>query len=107
MEGDSITPNHIVKYFNQDEYIIIFLVQNKISTDQILENYKIYHQEHDWTDAWDEEKLRETALWHKKLGERIELECKENNIKFFDTSLNREIVYKEIIDYIELNNKSL
>lgn len=104
MEGDSITPNHIVKYFNREDYIILFLAQNKISVDQILENYKIYHQEHDWVDAWDEEKLREHAAFHKKLGERIERECKELGIKFFDTSFDREKVYKEIIDYIEENN---
>ncbi len=103
MEGDSITPEHIVKYFNQEDYIIIFLVQNKLTVDQMLENYKIYHQEHDWTDTWSEEKLREHALFHKKLSEKTEEDCLKYNLKCYDTSENREEVYKEILDYIEKN----
>ncbi len=108
IEGDSILPSDVIKYFDYNNCIVIFLAQNKLSVDEIISNYKKYNKSSDWTNEWTDEELKEHAKFHLDLGKTIEKECAEYNLYFRDTSYDRESVFKEIIEYIDseinLNN---
>jgi len=101
MEGDSILPSDVINYFDYKNCIVIFLAQNKLSVDEVINNYKKYNKPSDWTNEWDEKELREHAKFHLDLGKQIEKECIEYNLYFRDTSYDRENTFNEIIEYID------
>lgn len=98
IEGDSILPEDVNEYFDIDNCIVIFLVQNKLNVDEILDNYEKYRTNDDWTTTRSDDELRKHAEFHSELGKLIEKQCEKYNYLCFDTSYDRDKVLNNIID---------
>lgn len=88
-------------YTKQDNFITIILAENFEYPKQYFNQMKEFDKEYDWTYKQPDEKLMIYAHNLYKDNKRIIDFCKKHNMKFYDTSKNREKVFRQIIDDIE------
>lgn len=95
-----ISVANALKYFKDDNIIIVFLGYSTITPEEALLNYRKYEQDDDWTcNRSDEELLEHAKHWIDK-SKNFENDCKLNNVKYVDTSYNREEVLKSLFNEI-------
>lgn len=99
IEGDFCSVDELKKILD-DNSLIICLGLGGIELDKFLENIIKYDKENDYTKKWSVEKIKmhfydqeEKDLFNKKI-------CEENNIDYYNTFVNREDVFKTIIEKI-------
>lgn len=83
-----------------DNAIIICLGYPNITKEEAIANWKKYDTENDWTKNKNDEELLKHAEKEIKNSKILENECKKYNIKFIDTSSNRDKKLNELLDYI-------
>ena len=106
MEGCETSVCDCNRLYNNDNNIIYYLAQVDITPEQLFNNIRENDSKQDWTFKRSDDELIKIA---KKLilnGKRIKKECEKYNIKFFDTSYNREEVLNNILNDIALINKN-
>ena len=84
--------------------IIIFLGYAHIDADSEVNLIRKYDKEHYWTNKISDEQLKEWTIGNIEYSKLLEEECKRLNIKYFDTSYNRDEVLEEAKKYIIENN---
>lgn len=95
-----ISVQNALKYFNDDNIIIIFLGYSKITPEEALTNYRKYEKPMDFTcNRTDEELLKHAKHWIES-SKIFKNDCQLNNVKYVDTSYNREEVLNELFDEI-------
>ncbi|MEG2310785.1 MAG: hypothetical protein RSB76_02225 [Clostridia bacterium] len=105
LEGDSITPDMCAKYFNTDENIIYYILHNKLTAQEILNNCRKYDiDDKDWSVKVSDEDLLKHCIFNLKLGKEYEKQCINYKFRVIDTSFNRnqklEETLSEISEYI-------
>lgn len=104
LESTDITPEDIEKYFDKKNNIIICLgttlINYKTYAEKIIEN----DTHLDWTKNYSKDKIEELCKDYINTSKKNLKLCQKKNIKFIDTSIDREKILNnllnEIIDYI-------
>ena len=80
--------------------IFICLGYPNLTGEQVLKNWKKYDTENDWTKEKSDKELLKIAKKHIKDSKYLEKECKKYNIKFIDTSYDRDSQLNDLVDYV-------
>ncbi|MBQ2937563.1 MAG: hypothetical protein IJE05_01575 [Clostridia bacterium] len=99
IDSSDITLSNAINIFKNS--IIIVLGCTDISEYNYKELLKKYDTELEWTYNYSDEKLLEICSETIESSRKLSLQCQEYNIKYFDTSKNRQQVYDEILDFIK------
>ena len=87
-------------YKKFENAIFICLGYPNLTEEQVLNNWKKYDTENDWTKNKSVEELLVIAKKHIKDSKYLEKECEKYNIKFIDTSYDRDNKLNGLIDYV-------
>lgn len=101
LETCDVTVENSIKYFQNEDTVIIFLGYSKLNKKQAFENYRKYDKETDWSyKQSDEHMLNHAEEWIQK-SKIFKADCEKYNVKYIDTSYNREKVLKNLMDELE------
>lgn len=78
--------------------IMICLGYPSITPEEVVKNWRKYDTVLDWTKKKSDEELIEIATSEIKNSKQLHEECKKYNVKFIDTSYNRNDVLKELLE---------
>lgn len=101
INGDSILPEDLFKYFDLKEMIVYYFVAEKLSVQQILENCRKFDSKEEWTTRRSDEQLLNHFKFYKNVEKKIIKDCKKYNIKCIDISENRQTIFKQLLDEIK------
>lgn len=101
INGDSILPEDLFKYFDLKDMIVYYFVTEKLSPEQILDNCRKFDSQEEWTTRRSDEKLLNHFKFYKDIEKKIISDCKKYNIKCIDTSLNRKIILSQLLDEVK------
>ena len=85
---------------NFENSIAICFGYPNITKEEVVGNWRKYDTELDWTKYKSDEKLLSYAEYEIKNSQVLKEECEKYNIKFVDTSYNREKVLYELLEYV-------
>lgn len=106
VEGSFCSIEEIHNLTNENDLIICLGLGSR-SMDEIVEGIKENDKEGDYTKDWSEEQIR-NHFFDIVDKDRLNYEyCLKNNIKYYDTYINRNEVYEEIINDIKKKQKLL
>ncbi len=91
-----VSVTNALKYFKDENTIIVFLGYSKLTPQEALQNYRKFEKSEDWTCSRTDEELLEHAQNWIKNSKVFENDCKINNVKYIDTSYNRDEVLKKL-----------
>lgn len=100
MEGWHVLPNEISKLFYNSNIKIICLGYTEISCNEALLMIRKNEKENSYTKRMTDGKVKELVLNHIEYSKLLKEQCEKNEIKFFDTSFNREEILEEVIKYL-------
>ena len=86
-----------------ENILVIYLGYADISVEDKFNEIRLNDKKHYWSSKVSNENLRRMIEANINLSKEIREECNRLNIKYFDTSFNREMVLKEVIGYIIKN----
>lgn len=101
INGDSILPEDLLKYFDLNNMTIYYFVTEKLSPKQILENCRKFDSKEEWTTRRTDEELLNHFEFYKDVEKKIINDCKKYNIKCIDTSENRQIIFNQLVDEVK------
>lgn len=87
---------------NKNDFIIIILVEKYRTYIEYYDKMKKFDRKYDWTYDLNDAALKDYAKNLKNDNVRIIDYCKKNNLKFYNTADNREIVLNRICEDIEV-----
>ncbi len=91
-----ISVENSIKYFLNDDVVILFLGYSNINKKDALNNYRKYEQPNDWTvNRTDEELLIHAQEWINN-SQIFKKECQNNGIKYIDMSFNRNKILEKL-----------
>jgi len=90
-----------VHLINTEDTIVIFLGYAHITAEENFANIRKYDTDNLFTSKASDEQLMIWCKQNVKHSKYLEKECQRLNIKYFDTSVNRRKVLKDVIKYIE------
>ena len=96
----TLYPRDVANLNNKDT-IVIFLGYPNITTEKKIELIQKHDPKCYWSYGLSKDKLRKIVVSNIKFSKFLEKECKDLNIKFFDTSKNREVILKKALKYLE------
>lgn len=82
--------------------IIIVLGCKDISEIEYRDIMKQHNSELEWTNKYSDDKLLEVSEKTINMSNKLFNECSKYNIPYFETSINRDEVFKNILEYISL-----
>lgn len=100
LEGWHVYPKDVKKLFKNLDVKIVCLGYTKISCDDALKKIRESENQNSYTKQMSDERVRKLISDHIEYSKILEKQCKENNIKFYDTSFDRDNVLKEVIEYL-------
>ncbi len=103
LEGCEITPKDC-KDLYANENLIYVLAQKDITPEEMASNIRKYDTAKDWTTKMTYEELLSYCEASINKAIKIEKECKELGLAFYDTSKNRKNVLEKIIEDININS---
>ena len=103
IEGTHIDFEQVIPKIDKDKYVLIGLVYNNITSEQLYENIKKYDTEDDWTYWVKEEDLKNDVQYFINRNKYLNDKFIEYNIKTYDVSFDREGSFKNIINQIKEN----
>ena len=89
-----------IQEINTDDVKVIFLGYAHIDVDEEVRLIRENDLDNYWTKKISDEELKKWTYDNIEFSKYLEEECKKYNIKYFDTSKNREKVLKEALEYI-------
>lgn len=101
INSDSIMPEDIINYFDTSNTLVYFFVNSKLTVEEILENCRLYDDESAWTKIRTDENLLNHIKKAKEFENKIIDQCKKYNIKYIDTSFNREKLFADLLKEIK------
>ena len=102
INGDSILPEDLLKYFDLKNVIVYYFVTEKLSPEQILQNCRKFDSEKEWTTRRTDTELLDHFRFYKNIEKEIIMECQKYNIKYVDTSENREMKLNQLLDNVKM-----
>lgn len=86
----------------KDNFILIGLVQNKKTADEFFGDLRKYDTEDDWTYKFDDDELREYVSQDAiPFGRAMTGQLMKYGFRIYDTSAEREQVFKQVIEDIK------
>lgn len=101
INGDSIMPKDLIKYFDLTNIEVYYFVAEKLSPEQILENCRKYDSKEEWTTRRTDQQLLKHFTFYKDIEKKIISDCNKYNIKYIDTSEDREVVFNQLLEKIK------
>lgn len=101
IEGVYFDFNKLLPNLNKEDFIIIGLTYNNLNSEQLLNRLLTYDTKLDWSYSKNNE---EYEIFSKRLigiNEKINTVLVNNNVKIFDTSINRNKALKQALKYIK------
>ena len=92
-----------IKMINTEDTFVLFLGCAHISVEDAFNNIRKNDKEHYWTNKISDEELKKETYDNIEFSKYLEEECKKYNIRYYDTSVDRDKVFNEIINDI-INN---
>lgn len=102
INGDSIMPEDLIKYFDLTNIEVYYFVSPKMTPKQILKNCRIYDLKEEWTTRRTDEQLLNHFKFYKDIEKKIINDCNKYSIKCIDTSEDRERVLEKLLNEIVL-----
>lgn len=103
LESGQLYPKIVRELVNFENTKVICLGHGNLSEKQILDLCKKYDTEKDWTYNITNEELKIYAENWNQMNEQFKEECFRYGIQYIDTSKDRKLVLKNIVDQIERN----
>lgn len=97
IDSAHILPKHIIEYIDLNKWDIYYIGYPNITKEDKFNILRKYDKETDWTRKRTDEELLNTIDKLIILSKEIELQCKEYNIPFIDTSKD---LIKDIDNYL-------
>lgn len=97
IDSAHILPKHIIEYIDLNKWDIYYIGYPNITKEDKFNILRKYDKETDWTRKRTDEELLNTIDKLITLSKEIELQCKEYNIPFIDTSKD---LIKDIDNYL-------
>ena len=88
----------------KERFILIGLVQNDKSVDEFISDFKKYDTEDDWTFNFSDDDLRDVAQDAVSFSAKMTEHLTKHGFTLYDTSRNREQVFRQIVDDIKSAN---
>lgn len=107
IEINSNKIDSLIDNIDFDRNIVIGLVHGNLEIDKYIENVKNTQGEYDLTRFMNEETLKKHLQDDLDNNERLTKVFEEKGIKYFDTSVDREEVLKEISNLVKENPNTL
>ena len=85
--------------------LVIFLGYSNLTPKESFEKIREHDKENYWTSHIDNKTLMSWCYDNIEFSKYLEVECQKYNIKYFDTSNNRDEVLQNILNYIEKEEK--
>ena len=101
INGDSIMPEDLIKYFDLTNIEVYYFVAEKLSPEQILENCRKYDSKEEWTTRRTDQQLLKHFTFYKDIEKKIISDCNKYNIKCIDTSENRGVILDQLLKEIK------
>lgn len=89
--------------FDIEDNVIVFLGYPDTTADEVLKNCRKYDKANSWSKHVGDIELKIYIEQYIEKSKKLKEECKKYGFKFFDTSINREKVLKEAMEYIDKN----
>ena len=89
-----------IKMIDKENTYVIFMGYSKISVEDAVNKIRQNDKEHFWTNKISDEELVKETIQNIEFSKYLESECKRLNIKYYDTSFNRNDVLKEALNDI-------
>ena len=89
-----------IKTINLEDTKVVFLGYSQIGIDEMVNKIRENDLEYYWTNKISDEELVKETTENIEYSKYLEEECKKYGIKYYDTSKDRELVLKEILNYI-------
>lgn len=97
IETCDVSVENALKYFKKEHTVIVYLGFAELSINEAFKNYRKYEKQTDWTyERSDEHMLKHAKEWIAK-SKIFKEDCEKHNIRYVDTSYNREEVLKKLI----------
>lgn len=97
INGDSIMPADLVKYFDLQEILVYYFVTEKLSCAQILANCRHFDAKEEWTTRRSDETLLKHFQFYKDIEQKIIRDCAKYHLPCIDTSTNREATLQQLL----------
>ena len=94
-----------LELIDTSETIVIFLGYAHIDAETEFRLIREHDKDYYWTNKIDDDLLRKWSIDNIEYSKELEKECERLNIKYFDTSFDRDKVLEEAKQYIIDNNK--
>lgn len=101
INGDSIMPEDLKKHFDLDDAIVYYFVNSKLSPQDILNNCRKYDAKTEWTSRRSDEEIIKHMKFYKNIEKKIIEDCKKYDISCIDTSENRDIILKNLLEELK------
>ena len=98
INSDSILPEDLIKHFDLSNTIVYYFVSQNLTVSEIVENCRNYDDLNQWTYKRTDEQLSKHFEIAKEFEIKIIEQCKKYNIECIDTSHNREIIFKHLLN---------
>lgn len=105
LEGCSTSVVDCDRLFNTSENIIYYLAPANITPEDFFNNIRANDTKDDWTFKLFDEELMQDVKNMISNGKSLKKECERYNIKFIDTSHNRNQKLNDILKELELELK--
>lgn len=108
IEGDGLPFSKLLELNKHEDIELIILGKTTISIKEYFDEIRYYEGKYlysEWTKRLSDEELEISCKNWISRSKEYEKLCKENNIKFYDTSYQQELVVNKIFEKIKSNNK--
>ena len=92
INGDSILPEDLLKYFDLKDMMVYYFVTEKLSPEQILDNCRKFDSKEEWTTRRSDEELLNHFKFYKDIEKKIISDCKKYNIKWLTNNPKQVIL---------------
>lgn len=103
INSDSIMPVDLINCFDLSNIIVYYFVNSNLTIEEIFNNCRHYDDENQWTSKRTNEYLLNHIKKAKEFENQIIEQCKKYNMKYIDTSYNRENIFDELLSEIKEN----
>ena len=103
IDSTDICVSKVKELFDSKDNVIVFLGYPHTTTDEVLKNCRKYDKENSWSRHVEDMEVKNYLEKYIQESKYLKEECEKYGFKFFDTSINREKVLKEAMEYIEEN----
>lgn len=93
-------PEDIIGLFRNMDVKIICLGYTKITCDEALYEIRKNETKNSYTTKMTDNKVKDLILNHINYSKILREQCEENNIKYYDTSFDREKILTEAMNYL-------